>query len=382
MTYSPLEDIADEPQALRVVIAGGGTGGHLFPGIALARAFLARNPATNVLFMGTGNAFERRALAGTPFSLTAVMASGLKGRGLWGGLGSLIKLPVGTLGAMFSLHRFQADLVVGVGGYASGPVVMAAYIMGIPIVIQEQNRLPGLANRVLGRLAARIHVSFEDTPPVFSPAKVLVSGNPVRPEMILPEKEASTEATAANTDKQPLTVLVCGGSQGAHALNRAVMDALTHLRDASIRWIHQTGSADAAAVAAAYEVQGVSGRVAAFYADMARQYREADLVVCRAGATTIAELTAMGKPAVLVPYPFAADQHQLMNAESMAAAGAAEVISQEELDGERLAQRLAYYAGHREVLADMAARARQLGRPGAADAIVGDCYRLLAEIEG
>jgi UDP-N-acetylglucosamine--N-acetylmuramyl-(pentapeptide) pyrophosphoryl-undecaprenol N-acetylglucosamine transferase len=283
---------------------------------------------------------------------------------------------------MFALHRFQADLVMGVGGYASGPVVMGAYLMGIPIVLQEQNRLPGLANRVLGRLAGRIHVSFEDTLPVFSPSKVRVSGNPVRPEMLTAEEGGAIDAAQPSLDKKPFTVLVCGGSQGAHALNRAVMDALAHLRDASIRWIHQTGSADEAAVSAAYEVQGVAGRVAAFYADMAGQYREADLVVCRAGATTVAELTAMGKPAILVPYPFAADQHQLLNAESMAAAGAAEVIVQEELDGARLAQRLAFYASHPEVLVEMAIRSRSLGRPAAAEAIVADCYHLLEEIEG
>jgi UDP-N-acetylglucosamine--N-acetylmuramyl-(pentapeptide) pyrophosphoryl-undecaprenol N-acetylglucosamine transferase len=382
MNHISIAEAFDEPRALRVVIAGGGTGGHLFPGIALAQAFVSKNPASQVLFMGTGNPFEKRALAATPFSLSAVTASGIKGRGLWKGLWGVIKMPIGTVSAMIALYRFQTDLVVGVGGYASGPVVMGAYLMGIPIVLQEQNWFPGLANRVLGRLAGRIHVSFEDTPPVFSPAKVRVSGNPVRPEMI-PEGEAlSTEGAETSPSKETFTVLVCGGSQGAHALNRAVMDALTHLRDVSIRWIHQTGLADEAAVSAAYEVQGVPGRVAAFYADMARQYREADLVVCRAGATTLAELTTMGKPAILVPYPFAANQHQLMNAQSMAAAGAAELIAEQDLDGALLAQRLAFYASHPEVLVDMAAKSRQLGRPGAAEAIVADCYRLLEEIEG
>jgi UDP-N-acetylglucosamine--N-acetylmuramyl-(pentapeptide) pyrophosphoryl-undecaprenol N-acetylglucosamine transferase len=380
--HTPAASDSDEPRALHVVVAGGGTGGHLFPGIALAWAFLTKNATTQVLFMGTGNLMEQRALANTPFPLTAVTASGIKGKGLWRALWALVKLPLGTLSAMVGLHQFQADLVVGVGGYVSGPVVIGAYLMGIPIVIQEQNRLPGLANRVLGRLAGRIHVSFEDTLPVFSPEKVRVSGNPVRPEMIPDEEPVLRGETVVGPDKKPFTVLVCGGSQGAQALNRAVMDALTLLRDASIRWIHQTGLADEAAVTAAYEVQGVSGRVAAFYTDMARQYQEADLVVCRAGATTVAELTAMGKPALFVPYPFAADQHQMLNAQSMAAAGAAEVIVQEELTGAFMAERIAYYAGHPEVLADMAAKSRQLGRPGAAEAIVTDCYRYLEEIEG
>ncbi|MDX9788410.1 MAG: undecaprenyldiphospho-muramoylpentapeptide beta-N-acetylglucosaminyltransferase [Desulfobacterales bacterium] len=382
MNLSPI--LADNPpafpkdKALRVVIAGGGTGGHIFPGIAMARAFAARNSGTQILFVGTGNRFERQALAGLPFSHTAIPAEGIKGRGVFRKLGAVIKIPIGVAHAVGVLGKFGADLVVGVGGYSSGPVVMGAFLMRIPIVLQEQNLLPGMANRVLGRLAKRIYLSFENTAPVFDSKKVLVTGNPVRPE-IASYAASSGELGARAGKEDRFTVLVCGGSQGAHAINRAVMDALAHLRNQPVDLIHQTGVADEAAVREAYETQGLSFRVSAFYENMAAQYALADLVICRAGATTVAELTAMGKPALFIPYPHAADQHQALNAKSMADAGAAEMIHESVLTGQLLADRITYYAADSHALARMAERSGRLGRPGAAEAIVDDCYRLLME---
>lgn len=375
---SPQSERQSDPcrgRALRVTIAGGGTGGHIFPGIALAGAFAARNSATRILFVGTGNRLETQALAGTTYSHEAITAEGIKGRGLFQKLRACLKIPVGVASAMRLLGKFGTELVVGVGGYSSGPVVMGAYLMGIPIVLQEQNLLPGMANRVLGRLANRIYVSFENTAQAFNPKKVRVTGNPVRSEIVSHGRAACREAQ----QKERFTVLICGGSQGANAINRAVTDALALLGDRSLYLIHQTGSADEVAVRSAYEAHGISGRVSAFFPDMAAQYALADLVICRAGATTVAELTAMGKPALFIPYPHAADQHQALNARVLADAGAAEIIMEPSLTGQLLADRIAHFTAHPDELADMAARSGRLGRPDAAEAIVDDCYRLLTE---
>jgi UDP-N-acetylglucosamine--N-acetylmuramyl-(pentapeptide) pyrophosphoryl-undecaprenol N-acetylglucosamine transferase len=367
----------DDP--LRVVIAGGGTGGHVFPGIALAQAFTSRNSNSRILFVGTGNRFERMVFSATPFSHTAIPSEGIKGRSVFQKLRAVVKVPRGILAAMGLLNRFGAQLVVGVGGYSSAPVVMGAWLMGIPVVIQEQNLVPGMANRLMGRLARQIHVSFGRTHNGFDPKKIRVSGNPVREELLAFSSKPN-EAGDKEETKGCFTALICGGSQGAHAINQAVMDALPYLKgNKRLFLIHQTGGADEADVKVAYGTHDISGRIAAFFTDMAAQYAKADLVICRAGATTVAELTALGKPALFIPYPHAADQHQLMNARSMADAGAAEMIPEPALSGQALADRILYYSGHADALEQMAARSRELGRPEAAKDIVEACYSLLAE---
>lgn len=363
---------------LRVVIAGGGTGGHVFPGIALAQAFISRNSDSRILFVGTGNRFERMVFSATPFSHTAIPAEGIKGRGMFQKLRAVVKVPVGVGVAMGILKRFGAQLVVGVGGYSSAPVVMGAWLMRIPIILQEQNLAPGMANRLLGRLARQIHVSFAQTRTGFDARKIRVSGNPVREAFVaFSEKPATREKEAA---KGRFTVLICGGSQGAHAINQAVVDALPHLRkNKNLFLIHQTGGTDEVEVRAARKAHGISGRTAAFFTDMAAQYAEADLVICRAGATTVAELTAMGKPALFIPYPHAADQHQMLNAKLLADGEAAEMILERALNGRLLADRILFYADNPDVLMEMACRSRALGRPEAAASIVEDCYALLNE---
>lgn len=363
---------------LRVVIAGGGTGGHVFPGIALAQAFISRNSDSRILFVGTGNRFERMVFSTTPFSHTAIPAEGIKGRGVFQKLRAVAKVPMGVVVAMGVLKHFGAQLVVGVGGYSSAPVVMGAWLMGIPIILQEQNLAPGMANRLVGRLARQIHVSFAQTRTGFDAGKIRVSGNPVREAFVaFSIKPSATRDKEAAKDR--FTVLICGGSQGAHAINEAVVGALPHLRENKrLFLIHQTGGTDEAEVRAAQKAHGVSGRPAAFFTDMAAQYAEADLVICRAGATTVAELTAMGKPALFIPYPHAADQHQRLNAKLLADEGAAEMILEPALSGRLLADRILFYADHPEVLAEMASRSRGLGRPEAAANIVEDCYALLA----
>jgi UDP-N-acetylglucosamine--N-acetylmuramyl-(pentapeptide) pyrophosphoryl-undecaprenol N-acetylglucosamine transferase len=362
---------------LRVVIAGGGTGGHVFPGIALAQAFMSRNSESRILFVGTGNPFERRVFSATPFSHTAIPAEGIKGRGVLQKLRAVAKVPLGVFVAMGILRRFGAQVLVGVGGYSSAPVVMGAWLMGIPIILQEQNLVPGMANRLLARLSRQIHVSFAQTRIGFDTQKIRVSGNPVR-EAFVTVSAKPTPPMAKEAVEDRFTVLVCGGSQGAHAINQAVVEALSYLKENKrLFLIHQTGAADEADVRAAQKTHGIGGRTADFYVDMAAQYADADLVICRAGATTVAELTALGKPALLIPYPHAADQHQLLNAKLLANAGAAEMIPEPALNGRILADRILFLADHPDCLMQMAARSRALGRPQAAADIVDDCYALL-----
>lgn len=361
------------PRPLRVLIAGGGTGGHLFPGIAVAQELRRRDPANRVRFVSRGNEFERAALARAGFELTAITVEGLKGRGGWNQLRALVNLPRGVLQSAGVLREFRPDLVIGLGSYAAGPVVLAAWAMRLPIALCEQNTLPGVTNRALARFADRIFTSFERTAGGFDPAKVVWTGNPLRREFL------ATGRPAGERRPGPFTVLVLGGSQGAHRLNTVMAEALERMGGLEgFAFIHQTGAADEQAVAEAYRRAGARARVQAFFQDMAEIYAAADLVVCRAGATTVAEITALGKAALYVPFPFAADDHQRLNAGEMVAAGAAEMIDEAGLSGEVLAGRIHEYAARPDVLGRMGAAATRLGRPDAARDIVDECYRLAA----
>ncbi|MFZ1198550.1 MAG: undecaprenyldiphospho-muramoylpentapeptide beta-N-acetylglucosaminyltransferase [Desulfobacterales bacterium] len=361
----------------RLLIAGGGTGGHLFPGIAIAREFMARNARNAVLFVSTGNAFEKKTLARAGFPLAAISVAGIKGRGLGRTLKSLALVPVGVVQSGRIIGDFRPDLVLGVGSYAAGPVVLAAWMTGIPVVLQEQNMLPGITNRFLARFARRIYVSFEDTAGRFDAEKVRWTGNPVRPEILSPPG-------AAVRDKQKrekpaaLNILIAGGSQGAHAINMAMVAALPLIRDkARLDIVHQAGAADEDTVRKAYAAQGLHAVVAAFFEDMDRHYRQADLVICRAGATTVAEITAVGKAAIFIPFPYAADDHQRLNAEALAGRGAAEIIAEKQLTAAGLAQKIERFDTDRTALERMAAQAKKLGRPAAAGLIVDDCYKII-----
>ena len=359
---------------LRVVVAGGGTGGHLFPGIALAEAFCRANPATRVVFAGTGNRLEKAILGATPFTHRTIAAGGLKGRNWWRRITAGARTVRGLFQALALLQRLRADLVVGVGGYVSGPMVLAAWLLRVPAVVQEQNARPGLTNRLLAPLVRRIYVAFPDARWGRWAPKVRQTGNPIREGLL----------GAAPVKKKPgmVTVLVCGGSQGARRINAAMGEALPYLPLERMRFVHQTGAADEAAVCSAYAAVGAESRVQAFFYDMGAQYAAADLVVCRAGATTVAELTALGKPAIFIPYPHAADDHQRHNARILAEQGAGEMIVEEALDGKKLAGRIRCCLEDPHRLSAMAAAARRLGRPDAADVVVADCYRLLGAVPG
>ncbi len=349
----------------------------MFPGIAIAREFMARNAATRIIFVSTGSRLEKTVLSRAGFDLRSIQVAGIKGRGVWNQIKSVLKIPGALLAAMGLLKNFSPDLTVGLGSYSAGPVVMGAWLMRIPTVIHEQNILPGITNRILARFADRIYLSFENTRSRLNPQKVYWTGNPVRQEL-LESAGRPEDGGAPNRRQSRFTVLIIGGSQGAHRINLAMIAALEHLRHSErLHFIHQTGEADEKAVSGAYREKAVSAEARSFFDNMAEQYRQADLIVCRAGATTVAEITALGKAAIFIPFPYAADNHQMLNAADLADDGAAEIIDEKELTGKLLAERLEHYLNHPETLADMAARARRHGKPEAAKNIVDDCYRLL-----
>jgi len=372
---------ASAGKPLRVVIAGGGTGGHLFPGIAVAEEFRARNPHNHVLFVSRGNDFERSALARAGFPLETITVEGLKGRGVWNQVRALYHLPRAVLQSARILRAFGPDLVIGLGSYAAGPVIMAAWLRRRPVALCEQNTQPGIANRGLAPLADRIYTAFERTGGGFDPRKVVWTGNPLRREIV--QAAAGPHRNTGATRAEKFTVLVIGGSQGAHGINVAVAEALgrLHPRD-GFDFVHQTGTADEAMVREAYLRAGITGRVQAFFDDMATHYGRADLVICRAGATTVAEITALGKAAIFIPFPHAADDHQRLNAQRLVATGAAEMIAEADLSGGMLAERVTFFASHPDALRSLAKKSARLGKPDAARCIVDDCVELIARRTG
>jgi len=352
----------------RLLLAGGGTGGHLFPAIAIAREFKAQDPTAEVLFVGTARGIEARLLPEQGWPLQLVNASGFVGKGVFGKVAALLRLLGSVREGLAILRRFMPDVVIGVGGYASAALVIAAKLKGVPTVLHEQNAVPGLTNRLLSRWADRVCVTFAASRDAFARRQVEMTGNPVRPEM---------ESCDALPEGVPV-LLVFGGSRGARAINRAMVEALP-LLPKGMNVIHQTGGNDREAVAAAYIEAGRTGdRVEAFIDDMAAVYRSARLVVCRAGATTLAELAACGRPAVLIPYPHAANDHQTANARAMVEAGAAVLLAQQDLTAERLANLIGELLRDRQRLEAMAAAARAVAKTGAAKAIVDICRDLSA----
>lgn len=356
---------------MRLLIAGGGTGGHLFPGVAIAEELRARLPDAAVRFVGTERGLEARVLPELGWDLTFIRVSGLKTVGVLGMLRGLVRLPRALWQARRVVKEFRPDVVLGVGGYASGPVVLMARLRGVPTAICEQNSIPGFTNKLLGKVVRAVFLSFEDSRRFFKPRKVVMSGNPVRREL------AARLLAAAETPRPadaPVAVLVSGGSQGAKAVNELASTALIALaRERPLAIVHQTGAADLDAITARYREAGVEADCRAFIKDMAAAYATADVVVGRAGATTVAELAIAGKPAVFIPYPFAADDHQHRNAREMAEAGAALVRRQAELTAETLADALRPLLTDPARRAQMGAAMRALARPAAAAAVVDWC---------
>ena len=360
---------------MRVVIAGGGTGGHLYPGIAVARE-LQKLAGATVTFAGTAAGIEAHVVPREGFELDVIRSAGLKGKSIAARLRGAVLVPMGIADGWALLGRRRPDVVIGVGGYSSGPVVLAAVMRRIPTLVMEQNAMPGFTNRTLASVVDAAAVTWGETAKYFK-GKAFVSGNPVRAEF-LQTVEGTNAATEHNGGTRPARVLIFGGSQGAHAINVAMVAAAPRLAaDGGVDITHQTGERDVELVRDGYRDAGLPARVEPFLFAMDREMRRADLVVSRAGATTIAELTAAGRAAILIPLPTATDDHQKKNAQVLADAGAAELIEQKDLSGALLAERvlgLARDPARRQAIAEAA---RRFARPDAAKVIVDRALALV-----
>jgi UDP-N-acetylglucosamine--N-acetylmuramyl-(pentapeptide) pyrophosphoryl-undecaprenol N-acetylglucosamine transferase len=354
-----------------VLIAGGGTAGHLYPGIAVARELTKRVPDARVTFVGTAAGIESRIVPREGFTLETIRSAGLKGKSLTSLARGIGLLPASAVDAWNVISRHRPKVVVGVGGYSSGAVVALAAVRGVPTLLMEQNALPGLTNRLLAPLVSAAAVTYSESISFFG-RKAFVSGNPVRPEFFEEGYEQPGSPPGA------ARVLVFGGSQGAHAINMAMVEAAARLASATPRLAitHQTGERDVEVVRDGYRRAGLEARVEPFLFGMDREMKAADVVVSRAGATTLAELTAARRASILVPFPAATDDHQRKNAEALVKQGAARMVEQRELTGDRLATEilaLASDAGLRRQMADAAGR---LARPDAARVIVDTVLEL------
>ncbi len=326
-----------------------------------------------ITFVGTQQGLESKVLPREGLNLKTILSGGLLGKKGLGRWVSWCKLPVGLAQSMGFLIHKRPNLVVGVGGYVSGPVVLSAWILRIPILIHEQNTVPGVTNRLLGKFADKVAISFKDSKKHFPEGKTVETGNMIREEF------SRAQPSPAPSPDEPFEVLVLGGSQGAHSINVAMVDALDHLDSVKdrLRIVHQTGQKDEAFVKEQYAKKGFQAEAHAFIHDMEDRYRKASLVVCRAGATTLAEVTATGKVSVLVPFPFAAHNHQEHNARVLEAGNAAEVILDKDIDGPRIAASILDAIAHPDKLETMSHNSYQLGQRDATDKVRDLCLELM-----
>ena len=358
----------------RCIIAGGGTGGHLFPGIAIARELEKRFKEKEILFVVGHRKMESELLAQYGYRITSIDVEGLKGRGWKKGLSVMVKLPKSIFQSASTLKKFSPSLVLGVGGYSAGPVCLTARFMGIPTAIHEQNSYPGLTNRLLSRVVDRVFISFEESRDHLQGNSVFLTGNPVRDELFSVDRMGAER-------KKPFTILVVGGSQGATAINKSFTETLEYLnaKGRNPEVIHQTGEADYQRVVDDYRERKLRGELSPFIQDMTTAYNRADVVVSRAGATTIFELAALGKPSILIPYPYAANQHQMINARSLVRVGGAEMILQNDLNTETLARILIKYMDDPLALKEMSTHTKKMARPNATRVIVDHLLEMIKQ---
>jgi UDP-N-acetylglucosamine--N-acetylmuramyl-(pentapeptide) pyrophosphoryl-undecaprenol N-acetylglucosamine transferase len=349
---------------MKVMIAAGGTGGHIYPGIAVANEIARRDPSSEVLFVGTARGLETKIVPENGFQLALIHSAGLKSVGLKGTVKGLMTLPRSFVEARRLLREFRPSVVIGAGGYVSGPVLMMAVIMGIPTLVMDSNALPGFTNRRLAKFVDRAALTFQEAMPFFG-KKGTVTGNPVRKEFFdVQPRERTDDSTS---------ILIFGGSQGAHAINTAMIGALAHLNGArdSTTVVHQTGESDFERVRSAYVDNGWErADVRPYISDIVNEFEKADILICRAGATTCAEIAAAGTAAIMIPLPTAADDHQRKNAEAMQNAGAAKMLIQDQLSPESLAAALRELAKSPDAIHAMEAAARKMARKDAAEATV------------
>lgn len=356
---------------MRVIIAAGGTGGHIFPGVAIAREFRRRDSSAEILFVGTARGLETKIVPREGFELELISVGALKGVSVFERIKSLAGLPMSLVAALRILRRFKPDLVIGVGGYSSGPTLLMAAFSRIPTMIVEPNAMPGFTNRVLARFVDAAALSFADAQEYFG-NRGIVTGNPVRVDFArLARKERG----------ERLSVLIFGGSQGARAINNAMIAALPLLaaRKDRLAITHQTGEADFEIVKRGYAAAGFDAAdVRAFIHDMADQFERADVLICRSGATTAAEVAAAGKAAIFVPFPFATDDHQRKNAEAFERVGAGRMILQKDLTPARVAEELNRLIEHPEEIDRMEGSSRGLGRADSTERAVDLAMRVVS----
>lgn len=360
-----------KPKRMKILIAAGGTGGHIYPGIAVAREILRRDASSEVLFVGTVRGLETKIVPENGFQLSLINSAGLKNVGLAGKIRGLAVLPKSFLEARKLLKDFQPDAVVGAGGYVSGPVLLVASLMGYPTMVMDSNALPGFTNRRLARFIDKAALTFDEALPYFG-KKGVVTGNPVRKEFF----EISPKAV-----EEKVNLLIFGGSQGARAINNAMIEALKNLGDHKDRLAvtHQTGESDFENVLAGYSESGwESADVRRYIPNMVAEFEKTDLIICRAGATTCAEVAAAGRAAIMVPLPTAADDHQRKNAEALQKAGAVKMILQKDLTGESLAKEIVGLIDSPERISEMAASAKKLARSDAAEVSVDMIEEIIA----
>lgn len=357
---------------MKVIFAGGGTGGHLYPAIAMARAMQKRDPATKILFVGTDEGIEARILPEEGLELKTLRVMGLKGKKRMEQLKALLALPRALLDSFSILRSFRPDAVVGVGGYASGPLILAGVLSGRTVVLQEQNSIPGFTNRILGRLADRVYTAYLESHAYFPRGKVLQTGNPVREGLGTGSREDAL--TQFGLDPGKKTIFVLGGSRGAHVLNQVVSDMVRKqsFSDIPVQFLHQTGEADLKSVLDAYTSSGIKAEVRSYFKEMIQAYAAADLAISRSGAVALSELCAAGIPQILVPFPYAADDHQMRNARVTAGTGAAEVLVQNDLTPATLEARIRVLLNDPNRLSEMREAARRHALPDAARTVVED----------
>ncbi len=362
---------------MKLIVAGGGTGGHLFPGIAVAEEFLARDAANQVLFVGSEQGIEARTIPRLGYRLELISAAGIRGKGSLAKLKGAGMLLYGYAQSRKILKEFKPDLVLGVGGYASLPMVMAARGMELPRYIHEQNALPGMANKALARVATKVFISLDESAKFFPSGSTLLTGNPLRTQ-IVESLGSRVKEQGAEDPENAFNLLVFGGSQGAHAINMAVPGAVAQLDPAARQQLtitHQTGDKDLQDVTAAYGSIGYAADVRQFIDDMAAAYHRADLIICRAGATTIAEVTALGKPCLFIPFPHATDDHQRKNAEALLKKEACVMMLEREMNADSLANEITRLMTDRSELQRISDNARALGCLDAARLIVDEMLK-------
>lgn len=351
---------------MKILIAGGGTGGHVFPGIAVAEELKRQRRDVEVVFVGTRQGIEAQAVPEAGFRIRFLASAGFHRRRWWLWPGAALVNVLGVLQALWVVLSENPKAVLGTGGYVSAPLSVAAKLLGRPLVLQEQNSIPGLANRVLARFANEVHLSFLEARGWFSRKDHLkVTGNPVRAHILSGDRESAMREFQLQPGRP--TVFVFGGSLGARRINEAAIDTLRRLKGrVDVQFILQTGRPDFERVRAAVQAEQLPATVMPFVKKIHMAYAVADLVVCRAGAMTLAEIAACGLPSVLVPYPYAAHNHQEVNASNLVERGAAVSIVDAELTGERLAKEVAHLLADRQALSRMSANARVFARPDAA----------------